>query len=117
MSIKSSRLIELLQYYRKFENFFRDAYDIYFYIYGYHQALENNYLSQENREDWVYNFLVFIRERLEEIYSPNEFRLWYNHFGEMIYQVEVDREKGVKLFYKLLDEFVESFEDNQSTER
>jgi hypothetical protein len=69
VGIKSSKLFKSLNDLRKYENVFRDAYDIYFYISGYDRAILLSETNDEN-EEWVYSFLVFIRERLHDMYEP-----------------------------------------------
>lgn len=116
MNITRTKLYQILIYNKKFCNLYRDAFDIYFYISGYYDSLVNKSIPLEDQEEWMYDFFLFIRSKLEELYGAETFSLSYNHFGEMIVIAEPDPQKGLDLFYKLLNEFVEKYDDDKNVE-
>jgi len=106
MDLSSSRLYKHLLNNRRYENFYRDTFDIYFYINGFDKALINDTQTINENEKWVYDFLIFAREYLNQNFELENIPLWYNHIGEIIFKIEPDSKKGIDLFYKILDLFV-----------
>ncbi len=64
-----------------------------------------------SKEEWISDLNNYIERKLLIMYFGNQFDKLPKNYGTIIYENQNDDKDGIKLFYKLLDEFVAQYED------
>jgi len=105
VAILDSHLYKLLKYWQRFDNGFNNINEIYFFIYGYDSFMHQSGVEKLLHEEWISDFYIFISEELKDLFYPDE-EVKSAHFGIIINEYVKDKEKGIKLFYQILDNFM-----------
>lgn len=107
MLAKNAAIYKYLKGLENWINNFRDSFDIYYLIFGYYTALVRLDIAFEEEQKWIFDFLYFVERELAE---RNKSKHFGGHIGVMLLiAVDWDKEKSIKLFYELLDEFVDIY--------
>jgi len=107
--VLDSDLYKALRFRQKLNDFV-NANEAYYFMFGYSTAQSKNGIPKELYEEWIFSFMKFIEKRLKDYFYPEKDGIRSVHFGEIINEHIYDSRKGVDLFYKILDEFVEELE-------
>ncbi len=106
MVLKDSWLYNNLKFFQRV-NLFKTVKEGYYLIFGYTLLYGQKDFPQEFTETWIDAFHEFIRQRLKDMYYPEANYQLNTDFATVIEMYVADKQEGLNLFFKLLDEFVE----------
>jgi hypothetical protein len=106
MKLKDSWLYNNIKFFQRV-NLFKNVSECYYLIFGYTLQYGMEGFPNSLRENWINDFHPFLWQRLKDMYYPEANYPLSADFATVIDMYVTDKQEGIDLFYKLLDEFVE----------
>ncbi len=107
MDINESNMYKLLIFWERFENGFSNINEVYFFMYGYCSCMYREGTPENMVEKWVADYQLFLGRELRDMFYPDD-EIRNAHFGVLIQEFVKDDDKGVALFFSLLNKFANS---------